>query len=111
MTDAETRRARLKEIVADTPHVDIYDDETKLALAVGVHVPRYLLSTSEGSSQSTYADNPNLTVHETLADVARAIEGELSDEWTPNQIIDLDTGRELDWSYKVTVFEPKRVQS
>lgn len=94
------RRMRLREIAEDA--MDIYDETTAKALKGG-DVPRYCLVTSEGSDQSSYADNPNVTVHETLSALASAAADEIGGGWTPKAMHDLETGEEVGWHERVEV--------
>jgi hypothetical protein len=94
------RLARLSELADECQ--EVYDEDTRDALDTG-KVPRYALLTSEGSPESSYRDNPNLTVHRTRGAMARAAAAELDGGWCPLQMVDLDTGAELGWTIKVTV--------
>jgi hypothetical protein len=82
--------------------LEIYDEDAKQALATG-KVPHYALLTSEGGGDNSYADNPNLTVHNSLESLARQIQAEANEfpSWTPNTVLDLDTGQELSWTLQV----------
>lgn len=95
------RRARLLELSNECQ--DVYDDDAKTALESGNPVPRYALMTSEGSPESSYRDNPNLTVHDTTEAMGTAAANEYDEGWCALKMIDLDTGAELGWSIKVVV--------
>lgn len=95
-----TRRDRLVDLVGSH---EVYDKFTSEVLDGQHSCPRYVVGTSEGSSESTYIDNPNWVVCRTLDDVAAQIQGELHDGWAPNHgAFDLDTGELLSVDMKVT---------
>lgn len=93
------RRARLVELAGDR---EVYSDAAKAALKSGP-VPRYAMLVTEGTSQSSYADNPDLTVHDTIEALAAAAAEQIAEDWTPKRMVDLDTGEDLDWTVKVEV--------
>lgn len=95
-----TRLDRLRELADKT--ISIYSDAASEALESG-EVPRYALMTSEGSAESTYTDNPNLTVHETTEALADQIAGELDEGWAPLEVIDLETGETVGYRVKVEI--------
>jgi hypothetical protein len=80
----------------------IYDERVSDALESG-RVPRYALMTSEGSTESSYADNPNLTLHDTTDELALQIAGELEEGWAPWQVIDLETGADIGYTVRVEI--------
>jgi hypothetical protein len=82
--------------------LEVYDQDALDALQSG-NVPRYALLTSEGSAQSSYAENPNLTVHATLDAMATAAAHEYKEGWCSRTMMDLDTGLELDWRIAVVI--------
>jgi hypothetical protein len=59
--------------------------------------------TSEGSAESSYRDNPNLTVYDTTDELGEAIAGELDEGWSPLQVIDLETGADIGYRVRVEI--------
>jgi hypothetical protein len=81
----------------------IYNDAAEAALSGRLPCPRYAMLTSEGSSESTYRDNPDLRVYETADEMGAAAASSLDDGWPPRVMLDLDTGRECGYTTTVTV--------
>jgi hypothetical protein len=103
ITEQAKRRSRLTELLNHEVR-EVYDDEAQAVLAGKKECPRYALLTAEDA----HRDNPNLTVHETIEDLAQQASSECNEQyaWPPQRIVDLDTGRELDYVIKVDVFDP-----
>lgn len=99
-TTTPKRRERLEQLADQC--LEVYDADARAALD-GAPVPRYALLTSEGSPESSYRDNPNLTVHDTRDQLAAAAAGELDGGWCPLVALDLHTGRELGLTIRVDV--------
>jgi hypothetical protein len=95
-----TRRRENLRALADEVR-EVYSDRVLEALETG-GVPRFALMTSEGSAESSYADNPDLTVHESLRDLARHAADQAEDGWNVREARDLDTGEEVTVSYEAT---------
>jgi hypothetical protein len=98
---AATRVDRLAELAGDCQ--EIYDGRARAALDDTVPCPRYALITSEGSAESSYTDNPNLTVHDTPEAMGAAAAAEYVDGWCVRSMHDLETGDELDCTVTVEV--------
>jgi hypothetical protein len=99
-TSQETRRDNLAKLAVES--MDIYHDGVSVALEGG-YVPRYALQTSEGSSESSYRDNPDLSVHDSVDSLAESIASSLEDGWPPLQVVDLDSGEEVGYSVRITI--------
>lgn len=80
--------------IHDPEVAEIVSDESKA-------VPRYALVTAEDA----YPDNGNLSLHETITDLQEQASGEMNEEyaWTPQAIMDLETGHELDYELKAEI--------
>lgn len=103
-TTQAIRRGRLDAFVREENPEEIYDDRTATALAGG-EVPRYVLVTFEGSAESSYRSNPDITVYDNLDALASGIVGSSSEGWTPWRALDLDTGKEVGWTFTLTFDE------
>ena len=103
-SNMETRRQHLRELVEEESPLELYQDEAAAALEGG-DVPRYAMSTSEGSGESSYRENPNITVHDTLEGLLSCASSEAGDGWIPNSIVDLETGRGLNYDVRVVIRE------
>lgn len=101
-TTTEEQRRRLERLheLAEQA-LAVYDPATIGVLTLGDACPRYALVTSEGSAESSYADNPNVTVHGTREELAEAAAAEAGEGWIAREAIDLDTGEELGITYRV----------
>jgi hypothetical protein len=97
---SESRLDRLVALHERTTHVN--DD---VAEALGGRVPRYALLTAEGSDQSTYQDNPDLSVFDTADALAVSIADQLVDGWPPIRVLDLETGEDVGFTVKVEIEE------
>lgn len=95
------RRERLAELVEQCE--GIYSEAVTEALEPGADVPRFAMMTSEGSTESTYATNPNLTIWDDLDAMARAAAAEAEEGWAPKSMHDLETGGELGWSTHIKI--------
>ena len=58
--------------------------------------PRYLASTTEGSGESTYRDNPTFHIGSAL-EVAECLASGYEEGWACNWIIDLSSGQNVMW--------------
>lgn len=101
-TAQDARRQRLSAMADDC--LEVYDPDAAEALKAGAPVPRYAMLTAE----SGHEGNPNLSVSETVDELTERATGEANEQyvWTPQRIVDLDTGHELDWFTKVEVVDP-----
>jgi hypothetical protein len=59
------------------------------------------LLTSEGTPESTYRDNPDLSAYDTTDALGSAIASTLEEGWPPLAVIDLDTGEEMEYAVRV----------
>lgn len=102
-----TRRTRLMELVSEDVGTIHDEDVRRIVDNEALAVPRFALLTAEDA----YRDNPNLTLHHNHRQLEDQASGECNEEyaWTPQKIVDLETGEELDWRIKVEITTPKGV--
>lgn len=96
------RLGRLQDLAEEC--MSIYSPRTQEALDTGL-APRYALVTAEGSSESIYQDNRDLTVFATTDELAEAIAENLEEGWPPVQVVDLETGEDVNYRVKIEIGE------
>jgi hypothetical protein len=97
--DYDARLERLHRLAGGC--MAIYNRRTQGVLEGDEECPRFALLTAE----SGHDDNPNLTVHDTWGSIAEQATGEMNEEycWTPQQIVDLETGEAVGYRLLVKV--------
>lgn len=109
--DVNTRRRERLNQIADARTESIYSERAATACQSGP-VPRYAMVTTEGTMDSSYASNGDLTVYESLDDLSEAAAGQIEDDWTPKAMYDLDgdhfdpDGGNLGWRTQVVIEVP-----
>jgi hypothetical protein len=108
-SEPQTRRERLAAIAAEYTE-EIHEPRTKAQLEAAEPVSRFAAVTSEGGVESSHADNGNLIVADTPAELAECLRQEAGEGWLAHgRAWDLDVPWDV-WgnlpiSYRVQVGE------
>jgi hypothetical protein len=88
--EPKTRRERLAATAAEYTE-EIHEQRTRRQLAASEAVSRFAAVTSEGSPESTYAQNGNLIVADTVEALAELVRQECDEGWLAHgRVWDLD---------------------